>query len=583
MKNRIKPIYLFTNISIRNISIFLFFIFQLSTSISLAQIWRFGNGAGLEFSSGGTQAISGGAIYTNEGCSVMEDANGGLLFYTDGTTVWDNTNSIIATGLNGNNSSTQSALIVKKPGEKNHFYIFTVDESAGSKGACYTVLDISKKIILKKNLPLLYPVTEKITATSNANGKDYWILFHQWNSSSFFAYPLTDKGIGSPIISTVGLMHNETGSGMNRETIGEMKFSHDGKKIALAICFRATNNFETLDFDNATGIVTNSVPIALNGFPYGICFSPDNSKLYISFMSGQSGIRQYDFATKKTSEITQNERDNSFGSIQVGFDGKIYVARTGSYLDLIEEPNKTGKECRYQKDAIYLETGSCNFGLPNYVTTTLGAPVVLLNNKSSFVPAQGANISKAGHINRNEVRAECKNLIEQPFTKIGSSLMTEISVCESNYTLNAKNPGASYFWSTSQTTQNITVDTSRVYHVAISKNDCVINDSIRISFKKDLSEFRCLPGFNPDPGFFNTNFYYTIQEVDGFELTVFNKRKVLFQTNDTSRKWDGRNRKGKLMKAGEYRWVVSYTPRCGKDRKKITKEGSVIVERNPPQ
>lgn len=553
-------------ISTTIISTLFYFVLQFTTTNSFAQIWHFGNGAGLKFSPEGTQVISGGQLYTIEGCATMSDTNGKLLFYTDGVDVWDNTHTIIVHGLNGNKSSTQSALIVKKPNEKSIYYIFTVDTTAGSKGACYSILDISKKVILKKNQQLLKSVTEKLSATLHQNGKDFWILFHQWNSNNFYAYPLTENGIGSPVISAVGFIHQETGSGNNRETIGEMKFSSDGKKIALAICYRSANNFELFDFDDKTGVVEHPMPIPLNGFPYGLCFSPDNSKIYISFFFGPSGICQYDLKTKACIELIPNEKNNSFGSLQIGFDGRIYVARPGYYLDLIVDPDKSGSQCNYKKSAIDLMPGSCTFGLPNYVTS---APKKLSTSSEQNRVAKDYTIRK-----------ECKDLLEQPFHTSGSTIMTELSVCENTYTLHAKNPGASYLWSTSQTTQSIIVDTSQVYRVTISKNNCNIRDSIRISFKKDLSQFRYLPQFNPDGDFFNTNFNYTIDEVNDFELTVYNKRKVLFQTNDTLKKWNGRDRNGKLVKAGEYRWVVSYSPRCGQDRKKITKAGKVIVERN---
>lgn len=51
-----------------------------------ANIWYFGNGAGLDFSSGSPVAITNGALHTWEGCASMRDLNGNLLMYTNGNT-----------------------------------------------------------------------------------------------------------------------------------------------------------------------------------------------------------------------------------------------------------------------------------------------------------------------------------------------------------------------------------------------------------------------------------------------------------------------------------------------------------------
>jgi len=68
---------------------------------------------------------------TNEGCSVLSDSNGALLFYTVGRTVWNKFHQVMknGTGLPGHSSSTQSALIVPKPGSEYIYFIFTNDAS----------------------------------------------------------------------------------------------------------------------------------------------------------------------------------------------------------------------------------------------------------------------------------------------------------------------------------------------------------------------------------------------------------------------------------------------------------------------
>src|SRR5580765_2825219 len=76
-----------------------------------ADNWFFGTYAGLDFSSGSPVAVSTGALTTTEGCSTISDAQGNLLFYTNGVSVWNRNNQIMPNGdsLNGDISSTQSA------------------------------------------------------------------------------------------------------------------------------------------------------------------------------------------------------------------------------------------------------------------------------------------------------------------------------------------------------------------------------------------------------------------------------------------------------------------------------------------
>jgi DNA-binding beta-propeller fold protein YncE len=60
-----------------------------------------------------------------------------------------------------------------------------------------------------------------------------------------------------------------------------MKVSPNGKKIAWAI---TTYNgiVEILDFDDSTGKVSNPITCTSIKDPYGIEFSPDGTKLYVS-------------------------------------------------------------------------------------------------------------------------------------------------------------------------------------------------------------------------------------------------------------------------------------------------------------
>ena len=82
-----------------------------------ASNWYFGYGAGIKFNTNGTiTSLTNGQLNTLEGCASLSDSNGNLMFYTDGTTVYNKNHQIMlnGTGLKGHYSSTQSATILQK-------------------------------------------------------------------------------------------------------------------------------------------------------------------------------------------------------------------------------------------------------------------------------------------------------------------------------------------------------------------------------------------------------------------------------------------------------------------------------------
>lgn len=553
----------------RFFSVILFFL-SLSSLLSAQNIWYFGNGAGLNFSFGHPEPVSDGKLYTLEGCATACDEKGRLLFYTDGVTVWNKHHRVMqnGTGLNGSPSSTQ-VLIVPQPGSDLYF-IFMMDEKAGKNGFSYAVVDLSSAegSVIKKNVVILASSSEKVTVVRQDAG-GFWVIAHQWNSSNFYSFPVTSSGLGAPVYSSVGLYHAETGAGENREAIGCMTASLDGKKIALVTCYREKDNLELFDFDAATGKLSNAFSVTLKGSPYGLCFSPDSKKLYISFLKGRSGVMQYDVSDGTPVQVIASSEDNSFGALKLGPDGRIYVARPGNFLDAIKDPNAKAPACKYIVKAVSLSPASCNFGLPNtYLTAKPEHDPPKIQGKIPVPVAEPP------------VVFDCDKVIEKPFTKSGQMTMTDISVCEAEYMLSAKNFGASFAWSNLASTQKITVSTSGIYRVEIRKGGCSVTDSLRVRFRKDNAVFSFLPTFDPEAEFLSAEFYYEIDDVHGFELKVFGKRRnVLFETTNFKKKWNGKNPKGKLVPAGKYAWTVKYIPNCPKDSKQVTQSGQVTVKR----
>jgi len=340
--------------------------------------WYFGKNAGITFKGDTAIAQTNGRLTTEEGSATLSDKNGNLLMYTNGITVWNGSHRVMpnGNGLMGGKSSTQSALILPKPGTDNTFYIFTTDIQAQSNGLRYSIVDLSKSggtgAIVSRNVFMIAPVTEKLTAVRHSNGRDWWVLAHRWNSNAYMAYLLSADGVSvQPVMSNVGAVHG----GPNSKAIGYLVPSPDGSRLAAAL-WNDDSNFEILDFDRNTGEVSN--PVLLKGYTeaYGVAFSPDGTKLYGTTNNGKMGkgqIVQFDLkagnaaAVAKSAVVVATSGSPTLGALVLGPDGKIYVARKDNlYLGVIAHPDLKGTASNYTDNGFHLVGRKSDLGLPNF-------------------------------------------------------------------------------------------------------------------------------------------------------------------------------------------------------------------------
>jgi hypothetical protein len=211
------------------------FILSLIAFFAFAQkeayIWYFGNNAAIDFNSGSPVALTNSAMNQYEGVSSIADDNGNLLFYTNGVYVWNANHQLMpnGTGLGGNQSTTQSALIVQQPGSTTLYYLFTADFELGPDGYNYSIIDISLNgglgDVTLKNTLIYTPSSEKLTAVNNSNGSDVWIITHS-DLNAFNVYTLSATGFNNvPVVSNVG----PSLAVGTYEVIGCLKASSDGK------------------------------------------------------------------------------------------------------------------------------------------------------------------------------------------------------------------------------------------------------------------------------------------------------------------------------------------------------------------
>lgn len=364
-------------------------------------IWYFGKQSGINFSGGTPVSISNGQTGTDlagwevqEGVACVADSFGNILFYTGGRTIWNKNHSPMpnGTGLMGGVSSTQSSLVVPRPGSSNIFYVFTSDEFQSypsSKGYRYSVVDMCLDngrgdiIPGQKNILLCDSSTEKLSACKDASGTGYWVVGHKMFSNEFHAWHLTSAGITSTVVSKSGTVHGliaYSSTWITGAAQGEMKFNPSGTKIALAIGNYDPAYLDLFDFNNSTGIVSSFCHMVLDSMLnkriWGCEFSPDGSKLYTGVSGGSGGRRLYQFemnAGNGNCDSISSSRFQLFRSsdgpmygMQVAPNGKIYLVINYWDLSCINNPNLLGVAANFDTLAIAI-TGQNNYELPNFI------------------------------------------------------------------------------------------------------------------------------------------------------------------------------------------------------------------------
>ena len=584
-----------------------------------SNFWYFGSSAALDFSGANPVAVAGSAMSTSEGCaSISDKASGQLLFYTDGLTIYNRNNIQMpnGSGLLGDGSSTQSAIIVPNPVSSNLFYVFTVAAQAAG-GLTYSVVDMTLQGGLgdvngTKNVQLIDTTTEKVTAVMHCNGHDIWVIAHKYSSNAYYSYLITNAGIQAPVITNIGVYIGvQGGFGGQEETIGYLKASPNGKKIASSNWVNV-NKMEIFDFNNSTGVLSNVItdtypPNNFDG-PYGVCFSPDNSKVYFGIFPDR--IFQYDLnagspaailASKYT--VVQNVA-LTIGGLGLAKNGKIYISTSNlSTLDVINTPNVVGVGCGYQATAVNLGAGMAIFGLPTFIESFFDNTAALLGNDTSVCSnsytldagagwsgylwsnnaiSQSIQVTKTGTYWVEVTNASGCQKRDSVFITLNApefKLPADTSFCGTSLTLKANSPSDKYLWNTGDTTESISITKSGSYSVTLTKGLCVVSDTIKIEVLTKAPQFAPPNIFTPNGD--NTNDTYNIGAANFNEYTfkIFNRwGQLVFETTDTKVNWDGKS-KGKDVPAGSYYWILSGNTVCGNDKTVIEEKGFVTLVR----
>lgn len=534
---------------------------------SLAQgennIWAFGMGAGLDFTTGVPQFLP-SKTTTGEGCATVCAPNGQLLFYSDGNRVWDRNHNLMpnGSGLLGNSggfskngSSTQGVAIIPFPADTNKYYLFTLDcfeaITASYTGYLrYSVIDMSLNsglgdvVSAKKNIVLDDFMSERMTV-AKGSGCFYWLITHRHSSNEFRAYRVDDNGIGPRVSSfTSSFTANEINSNGNAYMIGELKISPDQKRLASAANF--PHAVELYAFDNRTGAVTRPLRVYDGyGILYGVSFSPDNTKLYVSrrdyLGKPKLSLLQFDLSLLPDETAVKNSGipvgdTATYSGMRLGPGGRLYIAGYNiNDMHVVNNPNLRGNACDVQPLSFaVIDTIQYQMGFGNHVYSRLSLNV---------------------HTGTRTDTAFCFE---------GNSL-----------TLHAPPGFGNYSWNTGELSSSIDITKAGDYRV-ISSGFC---GSVTDAFNVTAACADCVyipSAFSPNNDGRNDHFGAIGKDITDVFMMVYNRwGNQVFISTDASYRWDG-SYKGKPCEPGTYFYTLTAKCRGGKP---FTRKGDVTLVR----
>ena len=388
----------------------LFVLLFLTTTVEVtAQLenshWFFGDSAGVRFTDTGLLTIDDAQLYSIEGCASISDSLGNLLFYTNGWRIRNRDGEVMPNGdsidtwttlddLQDLTSITQATTILPRPDHLGQYYVF--GNRKGSR-TFYSLVDMSldfgkgdvvpgqRRVIIHEGAG----VNEKMAAVRHGNGRDWWLIrpeYAQWSppfgirDSNYYFLRVGPEGIEEIKEQSVGY----SDAWLLR---GEIDISQQGDKIAVV----GSRSLEVRELDRCNGVLGARILVdtEIGSGGYGVAFSPDGSKVYLSYEGSNGILVQYDLELVGQPGFSRDTLMEipgiyEFGQLQLGPDNLLYIPilkdapegspdTLASYLHAINSPDEPYPLCDFQMWVQKLSPGINLGGLPNNPNYSLGA------------------------------------------------------------------------------------------------------------------------------------------------------------------------------------------------------------------
>ncbi|MFK7807443.1 MAG: hypothetical protein AB8F74_06515, partial [Saprospiraceae bacterium] len=235
----------------------------------------------------------------------MSDAEGNLIFYTNGCKIFNANHELMENGnninagevndiqcpddeLEGAYTLTNGIMALTDPGSDSLYYlihlrkIFIYDPfDVRVDRLLYSVINMNKNnglgAVIEKDITIILDTLmyNDITAVRHSNGKDWWIQCFQYKTDTVYTVSLTEEGIADPVKYKVGA----PSEGLME--IPQSCISPDGSKF---VRYNRIDHVFLYDFDRSIGRLSNfqQINVAEEIGLSGTAISPNSRFLYTS-------------------------------------------------------------------------------------------------------------------------------------------------------------------------------------------------------------------------------------------------------------------------------------------------------------
>lgn len=462
---------------IRFLTLTIFYILvvtQLQAQLARTYQWHFGFNLALDFSNGSPVAISGSQQYTTEGCATISDLSGHLLWYTNGGgrdpiqsgqsagAIWNRDHDVMydmSYTEGGGFSSAQSSVFVTKPGAPDRYFLFTMEEveyniggsvSGQPTGRGLSWFEIDATLngglggVVAYEQEIYGPTYEGVCAIQHSNGEDWWIIADRSDLLGFVIVPVTAAGVGTPVeVTTTPLFNNV------------IKASPDGKWLTTI----GQGGRYLFPFDASNGTLLS--PLQL---PEGsqVEFSANSRWLFALTKGGTPEIHRFDL---QSPDILASE--TTLGAMPAETDGL-------PFLPIITYP-QLGPDQNIYFSTFYLTSSG---GTKSYLSAIICANTggVLAPNHLPMGELSGGTSFFIGLPNFPAAWLASETVEDLP-VDLGQDTILCLGA---TLTLGQLFPGATYSWSTGDTTGLLSITEPGSYAVTVSTPCALGVDTIQV-------------------------------------------------------------------------------------------------------
>jgi len=324
-------------------------------------------------------------IYTSVG--VFSDDVDSLIAFTDAWVVCNRNSQIMlnGTGLNPTTYLTPgtgftrpaSHIFLPWPGKPDSIALFhMIRDTVSATGVNHSKqlylsivdrdLDDGDGGVALKNHVLVEAslISGGLAAAKHANGRDWWVLAHGLDNSTYYIFLLTPLGVSGPFTQTIG----SVATGFT----GANVFNSSADYFASASISGNSGFVDLFEFDRCSGVLSNWQSILLDQ-PLnvrGAAFSPNGTFLYVSMLDH---LLQFDLSNNvlgasSTVAVFDGFYDvipqltTLFSYMSLTADGRIYVS-TGNgtrYMHVIHDPDAAGAACAMSQHEHWRQTWTVN-------------------------------------------------------------------------------------------------------------------------------------------------------------------------------------------------------------------------------